>query len=115
MVVVDDSALVQFRKALARRGHAARHARPAVPTAEKLAERAAVLYARHINPVLAALGTPSGFVKTFTRAEGAYLWDADGRRFLDFASGFGSVNLGHHHPAVVEAVQTALHSGAPGF
>ena len=38
------------------------------------------------------------------RAEGARVWDVEGREYLDFAGGIGCVNLGHRHPAVVEAI-----------
>ncbi len=38
------------------------------------------------------------------RAEGAQLWDADGRRYLDFVGGIGVLNVGHNHPRVVKAV-----------
>jgi taurine--2-oxoglutarate transaminase len=39
-----------------------------------------------------------------TRAQGVYFWDADGKRYLDFASGLVFLNLGHQHPAVVKAI-----------
>lgn len=39
------------------------------------------------------------------RAEGAELEDADGNRYLDFAGGIGAMNVGHSHPAVVQAIQ----------
>src|SRR4051812_39489568 len=39
------------------------------------------------------------------RGEGAYLWDSDGRRYLDLFAGFGGGILGHAHPALVEAVK----------
>lgn len=39
------------------------------------------------------------------RGRGAYVWDADGKRYLDCLCGIGVNNLGHCHPAVVEAVQ----------
>ena len=39
------------------------------------------------------------------RAEGAYVYDRDGTRYLDFTSGIGVTNTGHCHPKVVEAVQ----------
>jgi 4-aminobutyrate aminotransferase/4-aminobutyrate aminotransferase/(S)-3-amino-2-methylpropionate transaminase len=42
---------------------------------------------------------------TVTRAEGAYLWDDDGRRYLDFAGGIGCQNLGHGFAASVEAIR----------
>ena len=40
----------------------------------------------------------------FVRGEGAWLWDATGRRYLDALSGIGVCNLGHAHPAIAEAV-----------
>ncbi len=43
-----------------------------------------------------------------SRAEGARLWDVDGREFIDFAGGIGTMNLGHRHPAIVEAVRRQL-------
>ena len=42
---------------------------------------------------------------TFERGEGAYLFDTDGRRFLDFAAGIAVTSLGHCHPHLVKAVQ----------
>ncbi len=40
-----------------------------------------------------------------TRAEGVYLWDADGKRYLDFSSQLMNMNIGHQHPGVVKAIQ----------
>ena len=42
------------------------------------------------------------------RAEGARVWDTDGREYLDFAAGIGVLNVGHRHPAVVAAVADQL-------
>ncbi|TBV09035.1 4-aminobutyrate--2-oxoglutarate transaminase [Phytopseudomonas dryadis] len=39
------------------------------------------------------------------RAQGAELWDVDGKRYLDFVGGIGVLNVGHNHPNVVEAVR----------
>jgi predicted acetylornithine/succinylornithine family transaminase len=41
----------------------------------------------------------------FVRGEGAMLWDADGKQYLDFVSGISVCSVGHCHPAVVEAVR----------
>lgn len=41
---------------------------------------------------------------SFTHGEGAWLWDADGRRYLDALSGIAVCSLGHAHPAVTEAI-----------
>jgi acetylornithine/N-succinyldiaminopimelate aminotransferase len=50
----------------------------------------------------------------FVRGEGAYLWDVEGRRYLDFVSGIAVCGTGHCHPQVVEAIQrqaaTLLHT-----
>lgn len=39
------------------------------------------------------------------RAEGIYLYDEEGTRYIDFTSGIGVVNTGHCHPKVVSAIQ----------
>lgn len=46
----------------------------------------------------------------FTRAEGAYLFDADGRRYVDFHAAFGPLVLGRRHPEVTERVRAAMES-----
>ncbi len=62
------------------------------------------------SPVRAfrAVGGDPPFV---TRAEGAYLWDADGNRYLDFFGSWGPMILGHAFPPVVEAVREAAGKG----
>ena len=45
------------------------------------------------------------------RGEGAYVWDMDGRRYIDYRLGFGPVILGHAYPQVVQKVQEALQGG----
>lgn len=55
----------------------------------------------------AAAGLTFGLAETppvLARAEGAVIEDPDGNRFLDMVAGFGSLNLGHSHPAIVAAV-----------
>jgi len=42
------------------------------------------------------------------RAQGAEVWDVEGRRYLDFVGGIGVLNVGHNHPRVVAAVQEQL-------
>jgi 4-aminobutyrate aminotransferase / (S)-3-amino-2-methylpropionate transaminase / 5-aminovalerate transaminase len=44
------------------------------------------------------------------RAEGSYVWDADGKRYLDWSVGIAVMNVGHSHPKVVEAVQRQVAS-----
>ena len=50
------------------------------------------------------MSTYSRLDVTFTRAEGAQLWDSKGRRYLDALSGIAVTGLGHCHPAVTEAL-----------
>jgi glutamate-1-semialdehyde 2,1-aminomutase len=45
------------------------------------------------------------------RAEGAYIWDADGNRYIDYVGSWGPMILGHAHPEVIEAVQAAARRG----
>jgi len=47
----------------------------------------------------------------FERASGAYLWDAEGKRYVDYVCSWGPMVAGHTHPAVVEAVQEAASRG----
>jgi glutamate-1-semialdehyde 2,1-aminomutase len=44
----------------------------------------------------------------FARGAGAYLWDLDGRRYVDYHAAYGAVFLGHSHPAVTARVATAM-------
>jgi len=46
-----------------------------------------------------------------TRGEGAYIWDADGNRYIDYRLAFGPIILGHAYPAVVERVAEAIREG----
>src|SRR4051794_15227424 len=40
-----------------------------------------------------------------SRGQGVYLWDLEGKRYLDFMSGFSAVSQGHCHPRIVKAIQ----------
>src|SRR5574343_193381 len=53
-------------------------------------------------------GLGQGFEIFADRAEGAEVWDVEGRRFIDFAGGIAVLNTGHRHPALVQAVQQQL-------
>ena len=63
--------------------------------------------AKYLNPNLAKLMAFAGFGAEM-RGEGLYLYDHEGRRFLDMLGGYGTFSLGHRHPAVVEAVRDGL-------
>jgi glutamate-1-semialdehyde 2,1-aminomutase len=72
------------------------------------ARRQAVI-AGGVNSNVRLAGTPVPL--TFDRAAGAYLWDVDGNRYVDYAAGMGPMILGHSHPAVTAAVRASLDSG----
>jgi hypothetical protein len=55
-----------------------------------------------------------GFDRTWVRAEGAHLWDADGKRVLDLLGGFGMFNVGRNNPRVRAALVEALELDLPG-
>ena len=65
-------------------------------------------FERHINPGLAGLLRFTGLDKVESHAEGVYVWDTDGKRYLDFLDLYGTLSLGHRHPKVVAAVKAQL-------
>jgi len=71
-------------------------------------------WARTINPQFARVLRTIGFDRTWERAEGAYLWDADGKRYLDLLGGFGMYNVGRNNPRVRAALVEALELETPG-
>jgi putrescine aminotransferase len=64
-------------------------------------------YKRFVNPPLARVMKLSGS-PVETRAQGATIWDQNGKAYLDFAGGYGVFTLGHRHPKVVTAVREQL-------
>ena len=84
---------------------------------DELFERAQRVIPAGVNSPVRAFRSVGGTPRFFTRGEGAYLWDADGKRYVDYVGSWGPAIAGHAHPAVVEAVrQTALQGlsfGAP--
>jgi ornithine--oxo-acid transaminase len=73
------------------------------------------LYAEHVNPQWVRLLNLLQMNVRYTRCSGAELHTADGRRILDFLSGYCVHNTGHNHPAVVAALQRELEGSGPGM
>jgi len=65
-------------------------------------------YHDHINPGLADLLQLGGLAAVDDKAEGAYVWDADGNKYLDAVGGYGVFALGHRPPKVIEKVKETL-------
>ena len=86
--------------------------------ADHIAERQGEQYALHrqyLNTSLARVQAIIGFDKIYTRGEGAYLWDADGNRYLDLLSGYSVFNLGRGHPTVKQVMQEVLGMARPNL
>jgi glutamate-1-semialdehyde 2,1-aminomutase len=78
---------------------------------EELFERAKVHIPGGVNSPVRAFGSVGGTPRFIARANGAYVWDADGKRFIDYVGSWGPAILGHAHPEVVAAVQKAAEGG----
>ncbi len=76
-----------------------------------LFDRARAVIPGGVDSPVRAFGSVGGDPYFVARAEGAYVWDVEGRRYTDFVQSYGAVILGHAHPAVVEAVQRAAELG----
>jgi glutamate-1-semialdehyde 2,1-aminomutase len=74
-------------------------------------ERAQRVIPGGVNSPVRAFGSVGGDPFFVERAEGAYLFDTGGRRYVDFVQSWGASILGHANPAVVEAVQRAAERG----
>src|SRR5438552_8435530 len=64
-----------------------------------------------VNSPVRAFRSVGGTPRFFARGEGAYLWDADGTRYIDYVGSWGPAILGHAHPETVRAVQEAARDG----
>ena len=73
------------------------------------------LWARTINPQFVRVLRTIGFDRPWARAEGAYLYDTDGTRYLDMLGGFGMYNVGRNNRAVRAALVDALELDTPGM
>ena len=72
-----------------------------------LRQRAEKLFPGGVNSPVRAFGAVGGEAPFIERAQGAYLWDADGNRYIDYFGSWGPMILGHAFPPVVEAIQRA--------
>ena len=76
-----------------------------------LFDRAAKVIPGGVNSPVRAFRAVGGTPRFISRAQGAYIWDANGQRYIDYIGSWGPMILGHGHPAVVEAVQKAVLEG----
>ncbi|GAA5513994.1 glutamate-1-semialdehyde 2,1-aminomutase [Deinococcus carri] len=91
---------------------------PSTTQSEALFARARAVTPGGVNSPVRAFRSVGGTPRFIREAHGAYLTDVDGHRLLDYIGSWGPMILGHDHPAVREAIATALSRGtsfgAPG-
>ncbi len=73
------------------------------------------LHEQYLNTSLARVQGIIGFDKIYTRGEGAYLWDAEGTRYLDLLAGFSVFNFGRAHPVIKKALQELIDLDRPNL
>ncbi len=78
---------------------------------DSLFERAQRVIPGGVNSPVRAFRAVGGTPRFIARGEGAYIVDADGKRYIDYIGSWGPMILGHGHPAVIEAVQRAVTEG----
>ncbi len=78
---------------------------------QTLFDRARNVIPGGVNSPVRAFRAVGGTPRFVQRAQGAYFWDANGKRHIDYIGSWGPMILGHGHPAVVEAVQRAVLEG----
>ena len=81
------------------------------PASEALFDRAQVVIPGGVNSPVRAFRAVGGTPRFMVSGTGPYLTDADGREYVDLVCSWGPMILGHAHPAVVEALQTAATRG----
>ena len=82
------------------------------PKSHAAFERAKILIPGGVNSPARAFGAVGGEPLFIQRGEGAYLYDLDGQRYIDYIGSWGPLILGHCHPRVVAAIQEAAARGS---
>jgi glutamate-1-semialdehyde 2,1-aminomutase len=81
------------------------------PASQALFDRAHAVTPGGVNSPVRAFRAVGGTPRFMVSGRGPYLTDADGREYVDLVCSWGPMVLGHAHPAVVEALQTAAARG----
>ncbi len=80
-------------------------------TNKSLFDRACRVIPGGVNSPVRAFGSVGGTPYFVSRGEGAYVWDVEGRKYLDYVQSYGASILGHAHPRVIEAIRAAALDG----
>jgi glutamate-1-semialdehyde 2,1-aminomutase len=82
-----------------------------MPANHEWFERARRVMPGGVNSPVRAFAAVGGEPFYTARADGAYLWDVEGKRYIDYVGSWGPMIVGHNHPAVREAVEHAVRDG----
>ena len=85
--------------------------KPSTDLNDALMARARQVIPGGVNSPVRAFRAVGGTPRFVQRAHGAYFWDANDQRYIDYIGSWGPMILGHGHPAVLEAVQKAATEG----
>ena len=78
---------------------------------EKLFDRAQKVLPGGVNSPVRAFRAVDLCPRFIERADGPYIYDADGRQYIDYVCSWGPMLLGHNHPAIRTAVEQAVQRG----
>ncbi len=76
-----------------------------------LFDRSAAAIPGGVNSSIRAFKAVGGTPYVVSRAEGPYIWDVEGRRYIDLVQSYGAIVAGHAHPLVIESIRTAAGDG----
>ena len=79
---------------------------------EEYFERAKLVIPGGVNSPVRSFRSVGGTPYFVDRAEGPYVWDSDGQRYIDYVMSYGPGIVGHSHPQIIDAVQQSSGNGA---
>ncbi len=85
---------------------------PSVHSNQELFDRAQKVLVGGVNSPVRAFRSVGGTPYFVERGEGAYVWDVEGNKYIDFVQSYGATLLGHANPVVVAAIQEAATRGS---
>jgi glutamate-1-semialdehyde 2,1-aminomutase len=80
---------------------------------ERWRARAEAIFPGGVNSPVRAYRAVGGDAPIIVRGEGAFVWDEDGTRYIDYVGAYGPLVLGHGDPAVIDAIRGAAEEGGP--
>ena len=78
---------------------------------QNLFERAKKVIPGGVNSPVRSFSSVGGIPYFVRNAEGPYVWDEEGKRYIEYVQSYGAMGLGHSHPAVIEAINKAASCG----